>query len=110
MEPGPAAPGARHVPAARYAPRATVPAGAERLDGRTEAVAEWFPARGGPEVVVAAGAGRLPNDLQLAGAGLELEQGLAGQIALEHRPVTVVAACVEILQREREPAEILRAR
>src|SRR5439155_3987006 len=48
---------------------------ADRCDGGAAAAAEWFAAGGSAEVRVAARAGRLGDDLDLAVRGLELEHG-----------------------------------
>jgi hypothetical protein len=58
---------------------------AEGCDLRADALAERLTPRRPPEVVIAARAGRLRNDLQLARVGIELEKRQLLEIALGRR-------------------------
>jgi hypothetical protein len=80
---------------------------ADRGDLGAQAATERL-AGGASQVVVAtAGAFRGGNDLQLAGAGLELEYRAVGQVPFERELASVGMAGVEFGEGESEPTEIL---
>ena len=79
----------------------------ERGDRGAEAAAERLASRAAAEVVVAARAGRLGDDLQLARVRLQLEHRLAAEVALERERLAVWAARVQLVEREPEPAQVL---
>lgn len=80
---------------------------AEGGDGGADAAAEWFVAGVSAEVVVAAGAGRLGNDLELAGITLELEHRRPAKISFENGRLAVGTTSVQVIERQAEPSQVV---
>src|SRR5215210_3081358 len=83
---------------------------AERRDLRTKSLAERLAPGAAPEVVVAACASWLANDLQVTGSGCELEHRLAQLVVEPLHQAAVRASRVQLLERKLQTAQVLLLR